>query len=51
MNQKKTKKANGLIPIAEKNTFCTENEEELKEMGIEDGDTVRIYEIEFEFYN
>ena len=23
----------------------------LREMGIEDGDTVRIYEIEFEFYN
>ena len=32
VNQKKTKKANGLIPIAEKNTFCTENEEELKEI-------------------
>ena len=25
--------------------------DELREMGIEDGDTVRIYEIEFEFYN
>ena len=23
----------------------------LREMGIEDGDTVRIYELEFEFYN
>ena len=25
--------------------------DKLREMGIEDGDTVRIYEIEFEFYN
>ena len=25
--------------------------DKLREMGIEDGDTVKIYEIEFEFYN
>ena len=25
--------------------------DKLREKGIEDGDTVRIYEIEFEFYN
>ena len=25
--------------------------DKLREMGIEDGDTVRIYELEFEFYN
>ena len=25
--------------------------DKLREMGIEDGDTVKIYDIEFEFYN
>ena len=32
LNQKKTKRAKGLIPIADKNTFCTDNEEELNEI-------------------